>query len=228
MKTNPATTIAETLLPRLAKAVAVNPEDVDVGVKHARASTVVSVAATTEAGNLIGKKGRTAKSFKLLARLIGDKHRWQVSYDIQTPMGENPPPTTRPVLSAQEKWSLKDTRDLLRETLMSFLECEPVITATEFQYQTTFEVVLDDSEPQREAQISAVLQQHKMSSEKLEDETHLLKNTEAVNYALSTIFGAIGRIHGRTVYVVLVDTRTGRKAEKQPPIADGRYAKELE
>ena len=200
MSGNPAVDVADTLFPAMCRAVVVNPDKVQVTVKHGRASSSVSVSPhPDEAGNVIGKRGRTVKALNTIARAAGDRHQWPITFGVETPPGDNPQNKDRGVIP-WKKWDAEAMESLLLSTLSSFLYWKPELTVlVETPRRTSWEVVLDDSEPVA----------------KVDD--------DAVAAALDAIFGAIGKLHGKTISIAYVRRGT---ATKQPATAAGRFAKE--
>ena len=217
---NSAVEIVDTLFPALCKAIVVEPEKLAVQSKHAKASSIVAVNPhPNEAGNLIGRNGQTIKSFELLAKLIGDKHEWPIKYTVQVEPGENPSPAQRPPFIFGE-WDAENVKSLLASTLSAFLHSPANLEMFDLKHSTTFEVVLDINEPEPEAEIT------------VRDADGILKQhfgDDAVTLMLRKIFGAIGKLHGKTVAITYVRKHpTNKLQEKQPENAHGRYAKELE
>lgn len=220
---NPAPLIAETLFPLLCRAVVVDQDALQVDVRHGAGSSTVAVTPSrAETGNVIGKKGRSARSFQLLAKLVGEKHGWPIHYTVLAPPGKNPPSVLRPPVAKVRKWNTGETVALLSSTLSAFLLCEPTATVTVLDIGThsTLEVMLGDGEPQ----FNATLLVTAPPKEGVESDPIRINGDEAVQAALRTIFGAIGKQHGRTIYVTLI--RRGGSMEPQPATAAGRYARE--
>lgn len=200
MMSNPAIEITDTLLRDLCRAVVVNPDTLSFSVNHGAASTSFSVTPDEEeAGNMIGKSGRTVKAFTLLSKLIGSRHGWPVLYGVATDSGANPPQKDRGEVE-EKVWNLKTNDSLLRATVASFLQDTASVRVLEnSRRRTTWEIVLSENEPK------------------------LIETDVAVAAALNTIFSAIGKLHGRTCCIAFV--RTGNtEQEPQPATARGRYA----
>lgn len=222
MKPNPAAAVAESLFPRLCRAVVVHPDSLRVDVKHGCASSVVCATLPTgEAGDLIGKKGARIRAFSLLAKLVGDKHGWPVAFTVSLPVGYNPPSANRPPLVPTGEWNAEECESLLADTLAAFLCCSPTISKQVFEHQTVFEVVLDDAEPKRRVDLR-VDAPPRVGEECVAGDSLRVTGDLAIQFALCVLFGAVGRLRGRCVQVAVV--RRGAAAEPQPATAAGRYA----
>ena len=223
---NSAALAAESLFPALCRELVVAPEAVRVDVQHGSASTaVVASAAPDDAGNLIGKGGRTVRSFRLLAQLVGSRHGWPVSYTVETPPGSNPPPVDRPELLARE-WDGGAVARLLGPVLDSYLCLDADAGYTESGSVTNFEVVLHHDEPERGCELFVAVPELPASGTEPVLVQRRLQGDEAERFMLNVIFSAIGKVHGRKVHVAYV--RRAPAAEPQPVSAAGRFAAELE
>ncbi len=222
---NPAQQAAEALFPAMCRAVVVAPDAVRVDVQHGAASTaIVAEAAPSDAGNLIGKGGRTIRSFQLLAELVGGKYSWPVSYAVRTPDGPNPPPTARPEILARE-WDGAAMEATLQSVLDFYLECDAQVSHTESGNVANFEVVLQGAEPVRGGEMFVSVPELPPTGTKPVTVQRRLQGDEAERFMLNTIFSAIGKVHGRKVHVAYV--RRSAPPEPQPVTADGRFAEEI-
>jgi predicted RNA-binding protein YlqC (UPF0109 family) len=210
MKLNPAIKIAETLFPALCNAVVVDPDKIKFRITHGAASSSVSVTPEPEeAGNLIGKSGRTFKAFETLARIIGDRHQHPILFGVETDIGKNPAHKDRGQVDEKE-WHPKTVDAMLCSTLSAFLHYTPEVRVlNDSRRRTTWEVLLDEEEPLCSVADSAVAA------------------------ALDTIFSAIAKLYGKTVSIAYIRRGAGatpesnRQVDIQPASADGRYAKQL-
>ena len=206
--------IAETLFPALVRAVVVFPDSVKISVGHGSASSIVTVTPDeSEAGNCIGRNGRIVKAFILLSKLVSARHDHTITYAVDTPPGDNPPNKDRGRIDASH-WNSAACDGLLESTLSAYLfHPAEVNKLVDTKRRTAYEVVLNPSEPEP-ASISMDGKDKKP-----------LFGDEAVAEALTVIFDAVGRIHGRVLQVAYV--RKEAAPEPQPTRADGRYVKEL-
>lgn len=228
---NPAKLIAETLFESLAKAIVVQPDKLSVTVKHGVASSAVAVHPdASDAGVLIGKKGRTIRAMQLLAHLVGEKYGYPVSYSVETNPGVNPPPASRPFVEFVPERSSGETQRLLGETLDAILEHDAQVGVNECGATTVFEVVMDGREPQHECELMVVVPELAAEGCEAVDVNRRLQGDSAVMLMLNTIFSAVGRMHGRRVEVQLIRRPGGSAAQReepQPDTAAGRFAQEL-
>lgn len=215
-------TDAVAVLERLALATVVDPAAVDIEAKSGECSTVISATSKTECGNLIGRKGRAVRSMQLLARLAGEKCGRSLSYTVQTPPGDNPPSTLRDPIASAAKWDASACHALLKEVLAATLVNRARVALLEMRYNSTFEVALDADEPVPHAEIHITDGETERPTTK-----RVLNGDAALQYALTVVFGAIGKLHGRVVDVTVVRP-AGVPEEPQPATAAGRYAKPLE
>lgn len=210
---NPAIEIADTLFPALCNAIVVNPNKLEHSITHGTASSSVSVKPDeAEAGSLIGRSGKTIHAFGLLATLIGDRHRWLVSYGVDS-NGPNPKQKDRPEVIFNKEWNAAEMEGLLHSTLSSFLfHPADVKTLLQTSRRTSYEIVLASDEPIPLVSITGKDKQQ-------------LRGDAAVAHMLIVIFEAAGRLCSHTVNIAYV--RRAAATELQPANANGRFVKEI-
>ena len=209
---------ADNLFPKLCRAVVVHEDEVRVTVMHnSRSSTVAVTPRGAEGGNLIGKNGRQVKSFRLLAKLVSERHGWPVNYAVDVGVGENPPAADRQ--EPEGNWNSAAAAALLLETMESFCHKRVVVSYQDVGQHTAFEVVLHEREPEMTCSIPV-----------MDGFVAFVKRgDEAVAAAVNTVFKAMGKVRGHTVHVELVRRQplaTAPPQERQPATAAGRYAGE--
>lgn len=224
---NAAAAAADTVFPLLARAVVVAPSELIIDVRHSVASSIVVARPVgCETGNLIGKAGRTVKAFELLARLVGDRHQWPVTYVVDVPPGDNPPPASRPKLKLVYRWDATIANKLLLDTLKAFMFGEPTVTVKSFEYSTGFEVLIPDGEPVPDAEMQYSYMATGGPKGDGAEAIHRVYGDAAVSVALNIVFAAVGRIAGNKITIAYI-RRSGSYEVPQPNTAAGRYSKEI-
>jgi predicted RNA-binding protein YlqC (UPF0109 family) len=218
--------IAQTIFPALARALVVAPEELHIDIVHGSgSSTVAATPPKSDAGNLIGKNGRTVKAFEMISKLVGEKHQWPIIYRVQVPpVAHNPTPVFREPIMYGGATDFIATAALLRSTLNSFLSYPVEVTFRLFEFHVGFEAVLNSDEPLPVARLTYGAPRVVLVGQKPVDLPNVLTGDDAVSGAMNVIFAAIMRLHGLTTAVTLV--RQEPSQEQQPASADGRYAGE--
>ena len=223
---NPVVAISQDLFPRLLRAAVPDGSKLRVESRHAHSSDcVVAVPLQEDAGNLIGKHGRFVRSVKLLAAMVTSKHGRRMEVHIDTPMGDNPTPKPRPPISPTVKWDAAWCKSLLQATLDAVTMHPASVTLTETGRHEYVEVLLAAEESKCVEEVAVTVTPLRQDEARRNE---VLTGDKALQFALATVFAAIGKQRGRSVMVVLSRRRGVPAPEPQPATAAGRYAEETE
>ena len=208
---------AEELFKSIAKSLAQHPDAVHVETRRMAASTsIFAKMDSDDAGSVIGRGGRTIRSINMLAEVGGALHRWPVSLAVKGPKKDNPARADRPEPAQDLAWSPTMAAEQAKALARWVFEMPATVALHDFDGAATIEVVPHTDEMEPRCAISTTFPGT--------TESVLYEGDEAVRYALSTIFAAVGRVHGYRLEVSYV-RRQPPVSSTQPGAADGRFSK---
>lgn len=173
-----------------------------VAVQLTKSATVHIKANGGDVGRIIGERGAHFKALQHVCLAVSHKHKTAIEL---APVAE--PESGRAdryqKFAAKENWREKEVLSLLTRTVRMIFRHESVIDIETKNMPgaiTVFTVRIARAE---DGDIVQIMQA-----------------------ALKTIFNAVGKANGRTLYVELIAEKS-HEAERQPKSAGGRYCKEV-